>query len=215
MNQEAQFLSLGKLKKWKFGCTVEYRTPFFRKIGKAICKPDYYNKAWRAWFGAPTKAQRDMKIWAKADQLCVMCSKACGGCSWSDNLEPVEGWTAIQTYGADGLPYSYEIRECPEFAVDSLKREPDYMDEDGAVRLIQAALSLAREDYIMTKQKPGKGDEELTIRDEVVCFLADWVPDYREALHQLHADRNFFWGKKHFDAIFKKQPVLLYAGGDA
>ena len=57
----------------------------------------------------------------KSQQLCWKCRKAAGGCSWSDRLEPVEGWTAkkavIKNSPKDYIR-SYEILECPEFEHD-------------------------------------------------------------------------------------------------
>lgn len=63
-----------------------------------------------------------------SDQPCWDCKKALGGCSWSLDFTPVEGWIATPTYKAggtrsDGTRYppmkSYQIEYCPEF-----EREP-------------------------------------------------------------------------------------------
>ena len=62
----------------------------------------------------------------KHSQLCWLCEKACGGCSWSKDFTPIEGWKAIPTKissytmlsnGRRKKYYmdSYEIHECPEF----------------------------------------------------------------------------------------------------
>lgn len=58
---------------------------------------------------------------ATYQQLCWDCASACGGCEWSDHLEPVPGWDATPTErvlsdGTGGLRVitSYEIRDCPE-----------------------------------------------------------------------------------------------------
>lgn len=50
-------------------------------------------------------------------QLCWKCKNACGGCSWSKQLEPVDGWTAEPTIIKDSMGdfLSYEIKKCPEF----------------------------------------------------------------------------------------------------
>ena len=46
--------------------------------------------------------------------LCWCCGNACnGGCTWSERLEPVEGWTAVEVKG--GLT----VTECPEFIRDA------------------------------------------------------------------------------------------------
>lgn len=59
-------------------------------------------------YGVPTNAQP-----------CGYCKKACGGCSWSRNFKPVDGWKAIPTLldkGNGNKPIeSYKILFCPEF----------------------------------------------------------------------------------------------------
>lgn len=53
----------------------------------------------------------------KNEQPCWTCKKACGGCSWSKNLTPIEGWVALPVkikYGS--VPdITYQIIECPEY----------------------------------------------------------------------------------------------------
>lgn len=53
----------------------------------------------------------------KNDTLCWKCKNACGGCSWSKNLTPVEGWKAERVYNNvySQDTVSYRVRECPEF----------------------------------------------------------------------------------------------------
>ena len=51
------------------------------------------------------------------EQLCYRCQNACGGCSWSREFQPVEGWDAKPTIiNGDGeeIP-SFEIKKCPMF----------------------------------------------------------------------------------------------------
>ena len=50
-------------------------------------------------------------------QICWNCKNACGGCSWSAEFEPVEGWNASPAIVKDSLGdiYTYEIKECPQF----------------------------------------------------------------------------------------------------
>ena len=58
------------------------------------------------------------------EQLCWKCKKACGGCSWSESLTPIDGWTAekrVKKYNLFGEPAfyeTYEITGCPEFVHD-------------------------------------------------------------------------------------------------
>ena len=68
--------------------------------------------------------------------ICFMCKKACGGCSWSKSFEPVPGWTAEACQLPMASRYftryieTYHITACPEF-------EPDerVVDGDGKVQL--------------------------------------------------------------------------------
>ena len=54
---------------------------------------------------------------------CWDCAKAANnGCSWSDHLEPVEGWVAVPTvksqFRGDPL-HSFLVMDCPEFERDA------------------------------------------------------------------------------------------------
>lgn len=51
------------------------------------------------------------------EQLCWRCKKACGGCSWSAEFIPIEGWEAEPTIIKDtcGDIQSFRIKVCPEF----------------------------------------------------------------------------------------------------
>lgn len=52
--------------------------------------------------------------------LCWECSKATGGCAWSNNLEPVNGWDAVLVKKTTTRPYdTYRISNCPEFNRDA------------------------------------------------------------------------------------------------
>ena len=51
------------------------------------------------------------------EQLCWDCVKATGGCSWSRNLKPVDGWIAKQVKRKDGET-TYKITSCPQFIHD-------------------------------------------------------------------------------------------------
>lgn len=57
-------------------------------------------------------------------QLCFFCKNACGGCSWSRNFTPVEGWTAkmVIRKGIIHERYckTYDIISCPEFVYDGM-----------------------------------------------------------------------------------------------
>lgn len=66
------------------------------------------------------KAERSM-------QICSVCAKAAGQCSWSKNFTPVFGWQAKKTLirhivnGKRDLDIeSYKIDYCPEFLYDGM-----------------------------------------------------------------------------------------------
>ena len=56
----------------------------------------------------------------ESEQPCWRCQNACGGCSWSREFQPVEGWEAEPTIiMGDGVEIpSFEIKKCPMFIKD-------------------------------------------------------------------------------------------------
>lgn len=62
----------------------------------------------------------------KKGTLCWDCANACGGCAWSKQLIPVNGWEAVKTH-SDEFGDGYRVTGCPQFVRDS--------DEMGQVRL--------------------------------------------------------------------------------
>lgn len=68
--------------------------------------------------------------------LCWKCANACGGCSWSADFIPVDGWNAIPTIisanhgcGLYADIESYIVKSCPRFKDDSAryaKQKPLY-----------------------------------------------------------------------------------------
>ena len=50
-------------------------------------------------------------------QPCCTCKNACGGCSWSIDFTPVEGWDAEPTIinDSEGNISSYKINSCPRY----------------------------------------------------------------------------------------------------
>lgn len=62
------------------------------------------------------------------DTLCWFCERACGGCSWSDKLEPVAGWNAEKTkiLITKGTNIdSFIVKDCPLFILTP-RSEKDY-----------------------------------------------------------------------------------------
>lgn len=70
-------------------------------------------------------------------QLCWICAKACGGCSWTEidystgkaRFEPISGWDA--TYNA--VSGSYSIKSCPEYEAEHYT--PERTAKEGGPRL--------------------------------------------------------------------------------
>ena len=55
---------------------------------------------------------------SRKEQLCWQCQYATGGCSWSNQFKPVEGWDAtphtIRDCGTSKI-HTYRIYSCPQF----------------------------------------------------------------------------------------------------
>lgn len=53
-------------------------------------------------------------------QPCWICKNACGGCRWSREGKPIDGWQAVETFIADNVGHekSYKIMFCPEYIKD-------------------------------------------------------------------------------------------------
>ena len=56
------------------------------------------------------------------EQPCWTCQNACGGCSWSKRLEPVEGWKAERVKKKTVLEQGYRILNCPEYVSDDTEK---------------------------------------------------------------------------------------------
>ena len=91
-----------------------------------------------------------------SDTICWECAKACGGCSWSVNFTPVEGWTAENTVNAAGVK-SYIVQECPEYVKEKREnRDPEMLDTQRCVEMIERLLEVTRIDYIKGNNKTQK-----------------------------------------------------------
>lgn len=53
--------------------------------------------------------------------LCWDCSKATGGCAWSEDFKPVKGWEVVPTKKQNyyGIMHSLIVLSCPEFDRDA------------------------------------------------------------------------------------------------
>ena len=66
----------------------------------------------------PKRKAYKVNITGKREQLCCSCTKFCGGCSWSRNFTPVEGWDAVPTVIKQSRcpdVHSFSIVRCPEY----------------------------------------------------------------------------------------------------
>ena len=63
------------------------------------------------------KERRSEDYTSNKYQPCWTCEKCFGGCSWSRDFIPVEGWTAEETYIPENGEHakSYKIISCPEY----------------------------------------------------------------------------------------------------
>lgn len=112
---------------------------------------------------AKNELDRFIIAYGKQKQLCATCGRACGGCRWSDELLPVDGWNAepSKIYINKRKPIdSFHVIECPEYVPDR-KRNVDHLTNDAAYRLMYAILFAMVRDYanscrkLYIERKPG------------------------------------------------------------
>lgn len=111
--------------------------------------------------------------------LCEVCGNACGGCSWANDLIPVDGWTAQQTFDKYGDPYSYIVTACPRFLSEEEGRYRPTISEmvnEGTIGLVSKMVELAKIDYI----HGGEGT-----KTAVEHFLNRWLQNPEDALIEL------------------------------
>lgn len=89
----------------------------------------------------------------KPETLCFRCGNSCGGCSWSDRFEPVDGWRAAETIvKGDRGPLrakqiqSFIVQECPKHKTDKPLRAESVCDQ-GVKHLLYAMLNRLVSDY--------------------------------------------------------------------
>ena len=63
------------------------------------------------------RKKRAANTYYSKNQSCWTCKNACGGCPWSREFKPVDGWEAEKTFiGSNGEhAESYKIIYCPEY----------------------------------------------------------------------------------------------------
>ena len=120
-------------------------------------------KGGRDWIIEKNEIERFVIAHGKQKQLCATCGRACGGCRWSDELLPVDGWNAEQTqiFIDKRKPVdSFHVIECPMYIPDR-KKNVDHLTNDAAYRLMYAILFAMVRDYanscrkLYIEKKPG------------------------------------------------------------
>ena len=101
---------------------------------------------------ASSKAASGADFKGAANELCFLCDKACGGCSWSRDFTPVAGWTATPTRinpGGGAAPTdSWHIEDCPEFS----GVRPPKMEDISKERI---RLGVIRQEMITVRKQLG------------------------------------------------------------
>lgn len=95
--------------------------------------------------------------------ICWRCKNACGGCSWSRNGEPIDGWTADCRpikMEPDRLADSYEVFACPQFEYEDA-HEFRNLDPDGIKALALGVLTRAMRDRkeMLVKAESATGED--------------------------------------------------------
>ena len=133
-----------------------------------------------------------MQFQYKHNTKCLQCGKACDSrCSWSAELEPVDGWDAEYmpvkvTYSqGDRIHYvdSYIVHACPEYDNDHGQVGTRDIDPNGLISLLEAVLDLTRQDYIDFPEQRKK--LEKWILDDNA-----WFPDPEGAIASLRNASN-------------------------
>lgn len=119
---------------------------------------------------------------SQANSLCWYCKWACGGCSWSDDGIPVEGWDAepavIKGTHTTSATNTWEVQHCPGFirdvSLNGRERTEEFrrreLDTDGCLALMAAVIKEACKDY-----KTGlKTDNEYILDDVRRFFRSQW-----------------------------------------
>lgn len=102
----------------------------------------------------------------KPETLCFKCSNACGGCSWSKDFVPVEGWTArptrIEMGKTEKIVESFHVTACPLFRADEPRHVTKIHDETFKP-FLYAMLNRMIHDYAVAiiRYEANRNDESL------------------------------------------------------
>ena len=112
----------------------------------------------------------------KKNTICWHCANACGGCSWSDELIPVNGWNAVETR-INCIGQGFIVMGCPEYIEEAPghRKRPDEFDPDGCERLIQRMTAAAADDYIKISEM--RSDVTRWFRSKMFANLSGANPE--------------------------------------
>jgi hypothetical protein len=81
---------------------------------------------------------------------CIDCGNACGGCSWSRDFTPVDGWFAapqlVKNHDRQKNLPTFLVMACPEFIPDK-RVNPEGIPADSIHALAAAVVEQAIDDY--------------------------------------------------------------------
>lgn len=126
----------------------------------------------------------------KANTLCWDCENCIGGCSWSKDFKPVEGWKAEAVTNSDNSD-TYFVHECPQFKKGNVKVN---IESDGFVRLTYAIINQMvkeyKNNYITLKKTPmGITSSEKTKRKIAVDNFNNTLRDIKTGiLYELYGE---------------------------
>ena len=133
----------------------------------------------------------------KPEQLCWTCQNACtGGCSWSEAMEPVDGWKTVETVHSNGSK-GLLVTGCPQYVRDSEESRILDLNTDGCLELVERLMEITREDYIKGNEKTrkeiqrfirGKGASRIhmiTNPEEVIQMLEKARIEHKKKMAQL------------------------------
>lgn len=98
----------------------------------------------------------------KANICCSNCKKCAGGCSWSDRLEPIDGWKAEKTFLDSSVSdiQGYKIHYCPEFE-DGDPLDDTEMNDEGALRLLERIVELSANEFKVAAKEKLRAEKQL------------------------------------------------------
>lgn len=121
--------------------------------------------------------------------LCWECAKACGGCDWSRENNPVPGWNAVSvkiSISHNNYVDSFIVKNCPEYNGDGRIRKED-VNVQGVYAMMEACMKLAGKDYI--KGGPHAHREVSRFFRDVAPSKHYWIMKRLKLLAEEYEDR--------------------------